>query len=62
MFAVQGELSNPTHRLASVAIIEAVNTPAEQSFAKLEQISQAQQQVVQQDHAQEQAPAMMRMG
>jgi hypothetical protein len=60
MFVVQGELDNPAHLRASVAISEAVNTPVEQSLAKVEQISQAQQ-VAQQDHAQEQTRAAMRM-
>lgn len=61
MFAVEGRLDG-AHRLVSVAINEAAKTPVEQSFAKLEQHSQAQQQVAQQDHAQEQALAAMRMG
>jgi len=61
MFVVQGDLDNPAHLRASVAISEAVNTPVEQSLAKVEQISQAQQ-VAQQDHAQEQTRAAMRMG
>lgn len=62
MFVVQGELDNPAHQRASVAISEAINTPVEQSLAKAEQISQAQQQIAQQDHAQEQTRAAMRMG
>ncbi|SMR70534.1 MULTISPECIES: XVIPCD domain-containing protein [Stenotrophomonas] len=61
MFVVQGALDNPAHLRASVAISEAVNTPVEHSLAKVEQISQAQQ-VAQQDHAQEQTRAAMRMG
>lgn len=62
MFVVQGELDNPAHLRASVAISEAVNTPVERSLATVEQLSQAQQQEVQQDHAQEQTRAAMRMG
>ncbi len=61
MFVVQGELDNPAHLRASVAVSEAVNTPVEQSLAKVEQLSQAQQ-VAQHDHAQEQTRAAMRMG
>lgn len=61
MFVVQGELDNPAHLRASVAVSEAVNTPVEHSLAKVEQVSQAQQ-VAQQDHAQEQTRAAMRMG
>lgn len=61
MFAVQGELDNPAHLRASVAISEAINTPVEHSLAKVEQHSQAQQ-VAQHDHAQEQTRAAMRTG
>ncbi|WP_231112042.1 XVIPCD domain-containing protein [Stenotrophomonas maltophilia] len=65
MFVVQGALDNPAHLRAAVAVSEAVNTPVEQSLAKFEQISQAQQ-VAQQDHTQEQTQeqtrAAMRMG
>lgn len=61
MFVVQGELTNPAHLRASVAVSEAVNTPVENSLAKVEQVSQAQQ-VAQHDHAQEQTQAAMRMG
>ncbi|WP_242894232.1 XVIPCD domain-containing protein [Stenotrophomonas maltophilia] len=61
MFVVQGALDNPAHLRASVPISEAVNTPVEQSLAKAEQISQAQQ-VAQQDLAQEQALTARRMG
>lgn len=61
MFVVQGALDNPAHLRTSVAISDAVNTPVEQSLAKVEQMSQAQQ-VAQQDHVQEQARTAMRMG
>ncbi|MCU1065717.1 XVIPCD domain-containing protein [Stenotrophomonas maltophilia] len=61
MFVVQGALDNPAHLRSSVAISDAVNTPVEQSLAKVEQMSQAQQ-VAQQDHVQEQARTAMRMG
>ncbi|TIK68811.1 hemolysin, partial [Stenotrophomonas maltophilia] len=61
MFVVQGALDNPAHLRASVPISEAINTPVEQSLAKAEQMSQAQQ-VAQQDHAQEQTRTAMRMG
>ncbi|QDL28008.1 XVIPCD domain-containing protein [Stenotrophomonas maltophilia] len=61
MFVVQGALDNPAHLRASVAISEAISTPVEQSFAKVEQMSQAQQ-VAQQDYAQEQSLTAMRMG
>ena len=61
MFVVQGALDNPAHLRASVPISEAVNTPVEQSLAKAEQISQAQQ-VAQQDLAQEQVLTARRMG
>lgn len=61
MFIVQGALDNPAHLRASVAVSEAISTPVEQSLAKVEQMSQAQQ-VAQQDHAQEQTRAAMRMG
>lgn len=61
MFVVQGDLDNPAHLRASVAISEAVKTPVEQSLAKVEQISQAQL-VAQQGHAQEQTRTAMRMG
>lgn len=61
MFLVQGALDNPAHLRASIAVSEAVNTPVEQSLAKAEQLSQAQQ-VAQQDHAQEQTRTAMRMG
>lgn len=62
MFVVQGELDNPAHLRASVAISDAINTPVEQSLAKAEQISQAQQQVAQKEQAHEQARDAMRMG
>ncbi|EMI50176.1 Hemolysin related protein, partial [Stenotrophomonas maltophilia AU12-09] len=61
MFVVQGALDNPVNLRASVPISEAVNTPVEQSLAKAEQISQAQQ-VAQQDLAHEQALTARRMG
>lgn len=65
MFVVQGALDNPAHLRSSVAISDAVNTPVEQSLAKVEQMSQVQQ-VAQQDHAveqtQEQTRTAMRMG
>nr|WP_239515589.1 XVIPCD domain-containing protein [Stenotrophomonas maltophilia] len=61
MFVVQGALDNPAHLRASVPLSEAINTPVEQSLAKAEQMSQAQQ-VAQQDHAQEQTRTAMRMG
>ncbi|MCF3480220.1 hemolysin [Stenotrophomonas maltophilia] len=65
MFIVQGVLDNPAHLRASVPISEAVNTTVEQSLAKVEQISQAQQ-AAQQDHTQEQTQeqtrASIRMG
>ncbi|WP_340569654.1 XVIPCD domain-containing protein [Stenotrophomonas sp. G106K1] len=61
MFVVQGELNNPAHLRASVAVSEAINTPVEHSLAKVEQVSKAQQ-VAQHDHAQEQTQAAMRMG
>lgn len=61
MFVVQGALDNPAHLRASVPISEAVNTPVEQSLAKAEQISQAQQ-VAQQDLAHEQVLTARRMG
>lgn len=61
MFVVQGALDNPAHLRASIAVSEAVNTPVEQSLAKAEQISQAQQ-VAQQDLAHEQALTARRMG
>lgn len=62
MFVVQGEIDNPAHLRASVAISDAINTPVEQSLAKAEQISQAQQQVAQKEQAHEQARDAMRMG
>lgn len=61
MFVVQGALDNPVNLRASVPISEAVNTPVEQSLAKAEQISQAQQDA-QQDLAHEQALTARRMG
>ncbi len=61
MFVVQGALDNPAHLRSSVAISDAVNTPVEQSLAKVEQMSQAQQ-VAQQEHVQEQTRTAMRMG
>ncbi|WP_439426267.1 XVIPCD domain-containing protein [Stenotrophomonas sp. T8] len=60
MFVVQGALDNPAHLRASVPISEAINTPVEQSLAKAEQVSQAQQ-VAQQDHAQEQTQEQPRV-
>ncbi len=61
MFVVQGAFDNPAHLRASIAVSEAVNTPVDQSLAKVEQISQAQQ-VAQQEQTQEQTRTAMRMG
>ena len=61
MFVVQGALDNPAHLRASIAVSEAVNTPVEQSLAKAEQTSQAQQ-VAQHEQTQEQIRTAMRMG
>ena len=65
MFVVQGALDNPAHLRASIAVSEAVNTPVDQSLAKVEQISQAQQErlsLVPQEPALEQTRAPLQMG
>ncbi|MCE4373883.1 XVIPCD domain-containing protein [Xanthomonas hortorum] len=65
LFVVQGELDNPAHLKASMKAEEAARTPVEQSFAKIEQISNAQQEravAAQQEPALEQSRAPMQMG
>lgn len=65
LFVVQGELNDPAHVRASMTAEEAARTPVEQSFAKVEQISQSQQEralAVQQEPVLEQSRAPMQMG
>lgn len=65
MFVVQGDPNDPAHVRASVALGEAVRTPVEQSFAKAEQVSLAQQEravVAQEQAAPEQSRAPIQMG
>ncbi|MCG8275694.1 XVIPCD domain-containing protein [Stenotrophomonas sp. NLF4-10] len=44
LFVVQGDLDNPAHVRASVAVDAAARMPVEQSYVKVEQIIQAQQE------------------
>lgn len=44
LFVVQGDPSDPAHVRASMTVEEAARTPVEQSFAKVEQLSQTQQE------------------
>ncbi|WP_337998754.1 XVIPCD domain-containing protein [Xanthomonas campestris] len=65
LFVVQGELNNPAHLRSSIKAEEAAKTPVEQSFAKVEQISNSQQEralAAQQEPALEQSRAPMQMG
>ncbi len=65
LFVVQGELNDPAHVRASMTAEEAARTPVEQSFAKVEQISQSQQEralAAQQEPVLEQSRAPMQMG
>jgi len=65
LFVVQGELNDPAHVRASMTAEEAARTPVEQSFAKVEQISQAQQErasLAPQEPALEQNRASLQMG
>lgn len=65
LFVVQGELNDPAHVRASMTAEEAARTPVEQSFAKVEQISQAQQEralLAPQEPALEQTRAPLQMG
>ncbi|HEO8482616.1 TPA: hypothetical protein UMF72_000904 [Stenotrophomonas maltophilia] len=65
LFVVQGELNDPAHVRASMTAEEAARTPVEQSFAKVEQISQAQQEsasLAPQEPTLEQTRAPLQMG
>ncbi len=65
LFVVQGELNDPAHVRASMTAEEAARTPVEQSFAKVEQISQTQQEralLAPQEPALEQTRAPLQMG
>jgi len=65
MFAVQGALNDPSHCRASVSINEAVQTPVERSFERLQAAEQAHQQreaLAMSDPHQAQSPSGMRMG
>ena len=65
MFAVQGGLNDPSHCRASVSINEAVQTPVERSFERLQAAEQAPQQreaLAMSDLHQAQSPSGMRMG
>ncbi|HDS1581572.1 TPA: hypothetical protein QEL15_003688 [Stenotrophomonas maltophilia] len=65
LFVVQGELNDPAHTRASMTAEVAARTPVEQSFAKVEQISQAQQEpasLAPQEPALEQTRAPPQMG
>ena len=62
---MQGELNDPAQVRGSMTAEEAARTPVEQSFAKVEQISQSQQEralAVQQEPVLEQSRAPMQMG
>lgn len=65
MFAVQGALNDPSHCRASVSINEAVQTPVERSFERLQAAEQAHQQreaLAMNEPHQAQSPSSMRMG
>lgn len=65
MFAVQGPLNDPSHCRASVSINEAVQTPVERSFERLQAAEQAHEQresLAMSDPHQVQTPSGMRMG
>ncbi|CRD60853.1 conserved hypothetical protein [Stenotrophomonas maltophilia] len=65
LFVVQGELNDPAQVRGSMTAEEAARTPVEQSFAKVEQISQSQQEralAAQQEPVLEQSRAPMQMG
>ncbi|HDS0949008.1 TPA: hypothetical protein QDZ34_001474 [Stenotrophomonas maltophilia] len=66
LFVVQGDPGDPAHVRASMTVEEAARTPVEQSFAKVEQLSQAQHErtlaAQQQEPVLEQARAPLQMG
>ncbi|WP_313250567.1 XVIPCD domain-containing protein [Stenotrophomonas indicatrix] len=65
LFVVQGELNDPAQVRGYMTAEEAARTPVEQSFAKVEQISQSQQEralAAQQEPVLEQSRAPMQMG
>ncbi len=66
LFVVQGDPSDPAHVRASTTVEEAARTPVEQSFAKVGQLSQTQQEralaVQQQEPTLEQTRAPLQMG
>ncbi len=65
MFAVQGALNHPSHCRASISINEAMQTPVECSFERLQAAEQAHQQresLAISDPHQAQSPSGMRMG
>ncbi|WP_313439332.1 XVIPCD domain-containing protein [Stenotrophomonas sp.] len=66
LFVVQGDPGDPAHVRASITVEEAARIPVEQSFAKVEQLSQAQHErtlaAQQQEPVLEQARAPLQMG
>lgn len=66
IFAVEGALTDPSHKRVDMLTTEAVNTPVQESFARVEQMNQdqraaAQTQTHNQAQVQEQSAASQRM-
>ncbi|QQQ00955.1 XVIPCD domain-containing protein [Lysobacter enzymogenes] len=55
LFAVQGDLLDPTHRRAQVSVAQAAQTPVDESFRKLESVDHQLARAPVQDQAQEQS-------
>ena len=55
VFLVQGIQSDPAHLRADMATVQAVQTPENQSFERVQSINQAQSQVREQQQALEQS-------
>lgn len=55
LFAVQGDLLDPSHRRAQVSVAQAAQTPVDESFRKLEAVGQRLAQAPAQDQVQEQS-------
>ena len=66
IFAVEGALADPCHKRVDMLTTDAVSTPVQESFARVEQMNQAQHaaaqaQTLNQAQAQEQSAASQRM-
>ena len=66
IFAVEGVLADPCHKRVDMLTTDAMNTPVQESFARVEQMNQdqhaaAQAQMLNQAQVQEQSVALQRM-